>query len=342
VKKILFIFICLYAILLQGCSEENQNTVLKVHHFLPPKSNAHAKFIVPWCQKIEETSAGEITCEIYPAMQLGGTPPQLFDQARDGVVDIVWTIPGYSAGRFPGIEVFELPFMMKTAEATSQAMWDYVAENGQDEFADIHLLATHVHGPGVFHMTEKPIKTLSDLKGLKIRAPTRLTNKLISALGAIPVGMPIPSVPEALAKGVIDGTIVPYEVVPAIKANELTKFHSDSDPDERAIYTTAFIYAMNKAAYENLPQKHRKIIDDNSGRELSRWIGHVFSEGDKTGKSTVSPESINTISKTELQHWKTAADSVRDEWIEEMNQLEKNGALLFKRATELTEKYDNE
>jgi len=232
--------------------------------------------------------------------------------------------------------------MMKTAEATSQAMWDYVAENGQEEFADIHLLATHVHGPGVFHMTEKPIKTLSDLKGLKIRAPTRLTTKLISALGAIPVGMPIPSVPEALAKGVIDGTIVPYEVVPAIKANELTKFHSDSDPVERAIYTTAFIYAMNKATYEKLPQKHREIIDNNSGRELSRWIGRVFSEGDKTGKSTVSPESINTISKTELQHWKAAADSVRNDWIEEMNQLGKNGALLFERATELTEQYDNE
>ncbi len=87
---------------------------LKVSHFLPPSAPGHAKFIVPWCEKVELESKGELKCQIYPAMQLGGTPPQLFNQARDGVADIVWTLPGYTAGRFPISEVFELPFMTTT------------------------------------------------------------------------------------------------------------------------------------------------------------------------------------------------------------------------------------
>src|SRR5512134_3897905 len=82
---------------------------LKVHHFLPPGSTTHAKLITPWCARIEAESAGRMKCQIYPSMQLGGTAPQLYDQVRDGVVDVVWTLPGYNAGRFPSMEVFELP-----------------------------------------------------------------------------------------------------------------------------------------------------------------------------------------------------------------------------------------
>ena len=192
------------AVVLSACPQTEQ-AELKVHHMLSPRATAHAKFIVPWCKKIEKESAGDLKCQIYPAMQLGGSPTQLYDQVKDGVVDIMWTVPGYSAGRFPSIEVFELPFMMKDAEATSKALWDYVAQNDVREFDDVHLLAFHVHGPGYFHMIDKPVTGRADLQGLKIRAPTRQTNKLIGLLGATPVGMPVPQVPEALAKGVIDG-----------------------------------------------------------------------------------------------------------------------------------------
>ena len=99
-----------------------EEVTLKVHHFLPPGSTAHAKFITPWCDKINKESAGRLKCQIYPAMQLGGTPPQLIDQARDGIADIVWTLPGYSAGRFPAVEVFELRFMTMTAELSIRSL----------------------------------------------------------------------------------------------------------------------------------------------------------------------------------------------------------------------------
>ena len=96
---------------------------LKVHHFLPPSSTAHAKFIVPWCDKIAKESNNRMKCQIYPAMQLGGTPAQLFDQAKDGVADIIWTVPGYQAGRFTVSEAFELPFIVTSTEKGSRALW---------------------------------------------------------------------------------------------------------------------------------------------------------------------------------------------------------------------------
>src|SRR5712691_10242321 len=239
--------------------------VLKVHHFVPSTSTIHKDMIVPWCEKIQQESKGALKCQIYASMQLGGSPTQLYDQVRDGIVDIVFAVPGFSAGRFPRIEVFELPFMMKDAEGTSKALWDYVAQNDQAEFADVRPLAFNVHGPGLFHTVGRPLNSRADLHGLKIRAPTRQSSKLIAALGGTPVGMPLPQIPEALSKGVIDGVIVPWEIVPAIKVNELAKYHSETDPAQPAIYTTAFVFAMNKARYESLSAEQRKVIDANSG-----------------------------------------------------------------------------
>ena len=326
------------AAVLAACSRTD-TLELKVHHLMPPRSPAHAKIIVPWCKKIEEESDGELKCQIYPAMQLGGTPTQLYDQVKDGVADIVWTIPGYSAGRFPSIEVFELPFMMQNAEATSKALWDYVAENKLGEFDDVHLLAMHVHGPGYFHMVNKPVTSRADLQGMKIRAPTRQTNKLMEHLGATPVGMPLPQVPEALAKGVIDGTIVPYEIVPAIKADELTKFHSETDPSDPAIYTTTLLFAMNKARYESLSAKQKEVLDANSGVEVSGWAGKVLSDADAVGKASLDPKSINVIPREEIREWQKLAQPVIDDWVEDMNQRGADGKALLNSARRLTRKY---
>jgi TRAP-type C4-dicarboxylate transport system substrate-binding protein len=141
-------------------------------------------------------------------MQLGGTPVQLYDQARDGVVDVVWTLPGNTAGRFPRVEVFELPFIMNNAEATSKAYWEYIQTQAPDEFKETQVIALQVHGPGMFHSASKLIKSPADLKGMKVRGPTRQVTKLLAALGATPVGMPLPQIPDALSKGTIEGCVI--------------------------------------------------------------------------------------------------------------------------------------
>lgn len=321
-----------------------QEVTLKVAHFLPPGSTAHAKFIAPWCDKINKESGGKLKCQIYPAMQLGGTPPQLIDQVRDGVADIVWTLPGYSAGRFPAIEVFELPFMTKSAEGASRALWEYVKANKLDlsEFKDVKPILFHVHDEGQLHLVKGPIKQIADFKGLKLRAPTRQTNRFLAALGATPVGMPVPAVSDALSKGVIDGAMLPWEVVPAVKAHELVKFHSESDPKSRAMYTTAFIFAMNKAKYDSLPADLKKVIDANGGAESSAWVGKVWDESAVGARklATDRGNQFNVIPAAELQNWEKAGQTVVDAWTAEVAGKGHDGKALLKSARDLIQKYD--
>jgi len=321
-----------------------QEVTLKVHHFLSSASPAHAKLITPWCEKITKESAGRLKCQIYPSLQLGGTPPQLYDQVKDGVADIVWTLPGYNAGRFPSLEVFELPFMMTHAEGTSRALWHYVEQHAKAEFKDVHPLAFHVHGPGYIHMRDKPIRTLADMKGVKVRAPTRLTNKLIAAMGATPVGMPVPQVPEALSRGVIDGAVIPWEVVPAVRVHELTKFHTETDPKLPALYTSTFIFAMNPARYQSLPADLKRVIDANSGAELSALAGKIILEADVPGRKLAEARGNQfvMIPAAELENWRKLSQSVQEEWIKEMAGKGRDGTALIKAAQGLIAKYSQQ
>ena len=125
-----------------------ETVVLKFHSFPPMPANSNAKFVKPWGDKIEKESGGKLKVEIYPAMQLGGKPPQLVDQVRDGVVDLIWTVAGYTPGRFPRLEVFDLPFMAASSLATSQAAQNYAETVGAEDLKDYKILTVHVHAPG--------------------------------------------------------------------------------------------------------------------------------------------------------------------------------------------------
>ena len=317
-----------------------QSVTLKFHTFMAPLSNVWLSMHKPWTAKVEKESGGRIKFEGYPAMQLGGTPVQLYDQARDGVVDIVWTLPGNTAGRFPRVEVFELPFMMNNAEATSKAYWEYVQTVAPDEFKDTHVLALHVHGPGMFHSKDKLIKAPADLKGMKVRGPTRQVTKMLGAVGATPVGMPLPGIPDALSKGTINGCVIPWEVVPSVKVQELTKYHAEFDPAGGALYTTTFVMAMNKAKYNSLPPDLKKVIDNNSGLATSAWLGKVQQAGDAAGRQAAvgHGNTIFTVGPAEAQEFRRKARPIEAEWVEDMNKRGFDGRKLLDTARALIEK----
>ena len=314
---------------------------LKFHTFMAPQSNVWINMHKAWMDKVEKESGGRIKFEAYPAMQLGGTPVQLYDQAKDGVVDIIWTLPGNTAGRFPRVEVFELPFMMSNAEATSKAYWEYVQTLAADEFKEVQVLALQVHGPGVIHTVDKVIDTVDDVKGLKMRGPTRQVTKLLAALGATPVGMPLPGIPDALSKGTIQGAVIPWEVVPAVKVHELTKFHAEFDPAGGALYTTTFVMAMNKAKYNSLPADLKKIIDNNSGMETSAWLGKAQQAGDVAGRKSASDRNnkIYTIKPAEALNFRNKSKAIELEWVEDMNKRGFDGKKLLDGAKALIEKH---
>ncbi|MBZ0162558.1 MAG: TRAP transporter substrate-binding protein [Notoacmeibacter sp.] len=316
-----------------------QEVTLKLHQFLPAQANVPKLVLDVWADKVEADSGGRIKVERYPSMQLGGKPPELMDQAIDGVVDVVWTVVGYTPGRFPRAEVFELPFMMTNAEATSRAYWDMFEKEMKDtDFKDVHIVGTWVHGPGMFH-SNKPIRTVDDLKGMKLRAPTRVITGMLESLGATAIGMPVPAVPEALSKGVIDGCVIPWEVTASLKVPELVKNHTEFGSG--ALYTTAFVLAMNKAKYESLPDDLKAVIDQNSGQDFSAFAGktQAASDGPARELAVKAGNNIITLSDEEVAKWKEASRPVYDSWAKEMADKGIDGKALIAEAEALIKKY---
>jgi TRAP-type transport system periplasmic protein len=314
---------------------------LKLHHFLPPVANGHAKMLAPWAKEVETASGGKIKIDIFPSMQLGGTPPQLYDQVRDGVVDMCWTLPGSTPGRFPTTEVFELPFLAaRRGIVNAQAAQEFADEHLKEEVKDVKLISYWAHDHGLLH-TNKPINTMEDLKGLKIRNATRLVGEALKALGAVSVGMPVPQVPEALAQKVIDGVAVPWEVVPAIKVQELTKFHTEI-PGSPALYVASFFFAMNKAKYEGLPAELRAVIDKHSGQHFAKIAGNMWDDAGVGVLDMVKKRgnTISSISIEEKAKWVKACEPVHAAWIEQVKAKGLDGAKLIAAARALVAKYD--
>lgn len=294
-----------------------QEVTLKLHQFLPAQAPVPAGVLVPWMAKIEAESGGRIKFEHYPAMQLGGRPPELIDQVIDGVADVVWTLPGYTPGRFPQSEVIELPFVMTDAEAASRTYWQLGEKYLFDgEFKDVKVIGLWTHGPGLIH-SRTPITTTEDLAGVKLRAPTRVTNMMATQLGATAVGMPVPAVPEALSKGVIDATILPWEVTASIKSSELVKNHTEFPG--APLYTSAFILAMNKSVYDGLPDDLKAVIDANSGLEFSANAGKVSQDADAPARQMAVDlgNTIIELTPEQIEAWKAAAQPTIDTWIAE-------------------------
>ena len=323
------------------CGSASAEVLLKVAHFLPAGSNAQVNIIQPWCDKVAKESGGEMKCQIYPAMQLGGTPPQLLDQARDGVADIVWSVPTYSAGRYLKTEVFELPFMATNAKQGSEALWEYTQKHSLDEFKGIKPLFMHTTEGYVLH-SAKPVKAMEDMKGMKIRTATRISAKMVQALGGTPVQMPLPQVPDAISKGVVDGVLVPWEGVPATKLHEIVKYHLDAPKGSPRFANTIFVFGMNQAKYDSLSPKLKKVIDDNSGLAASALAG------EKGFDSIVEPFSklardrgntISVISDAELKRWEKATENVDDDWVKELAAKGIDGKKLIVEAKALLQKY---
>lgn len=322
------------AFTLTATSAFAQEVTLRFQHFVSPASANPTYFMQPWAEAIEEQSNGRIKVEIYPFMQLGGAAPSQYDLIRDGAIDGGWVIPGYQPNRFPEAEALELPFMTtKSAEEASAAAWNYTQRYLMDDFADVHVIAAHMHGRGVVHKIGAPVATLDDFSGLKLRGPSRTTTMLLERLGATPIGMPVPQFPEALSKGVVDGGVIPWEIAPSLKLGELTDSHTDVAGDY-SLYNLYFIWAMNKNVYEGLPDDLRAVIDANSGLMASMWAGRGHDTGDIVGRDLIAAEGnlITQFSEAETDRIRALGEEVRQDWIAEMDAKGYDGAALVTAA----------
>jgi TRAP-type C4-dicarboxylate transport system substrate-binding protein len=317
-----------------------QTITLKLSHFVPPVAPPHATFLAPWAEKVEKASGGRLKIQIYPSMQLGGTPPQLVDQIKDGVVDIGWTLPGYNAGRFPRTEVMEVPFVHTNALATTLALQDYAEKYLRDEYKDYHVLLLHAHGGTLVH-ANKAILKLEDYKGLKIRTPNRAGSVYLRAVGANAVGAPVPEVPQMLSKGVIDGAFLPYEIATPLKIFEMVKYHSELGGPQPRPSTSVFLFAMSKKAYESLPPDLRKVIDDHSGRHIAAWAGQNWDDIEKPGKEAAQKAGNNfpVMPVAEVERVRAAVKPEVEKYLKELSVAGFDASAAYIDAQALVRKY---
>jgi TRAP-type C4-dicarboxylate transport system substrate-binding protein len=311
-----------------------QEVTLRFQHFVSPKSANPKYFIEPWAKKVEADSGGRIKVELYPFMQLGGKAQNQYDLIRDGAIDGGWVIPGYQPGRFPEAEALELPFMVsKSAEQASKAAWMYTQKHLMDDFSDVHVIAVHMHGRGLIYKKGPAVAGIEDFNGLKLRGPSRAATLLLDKLGATPIGMPVPSFPEALSKGVVDGGVITWEMSPSLKLDELTDSHTDVAGD-KSLYNLYFIWAMNREVYEGLPDDLRAVIDANSGYEASVWAGRAHDMGDIEGRDAMvaSGNQVAELSAQATAQVQALGDEVVAEWIAEAAEKGLDGAALVSDA----------
>ena len=307
---------------------------LKLHHFLGPKAPAHAQMLAPWAERVEAASNGRLKIEIYPSMSLGGKPPQLIRQVRDGVVDIVWTVNGYSAGLFPRSEVFELPFVhTNDAVATNLAMAEMFDEHLAEEYEGIKVLALHVHAGQGIHMVDSPVRSADDLEGKKMRIPTRTGAWILEALGASPVGMPVPDLPQALSKKVVDGALIPWEIIRPLKVQELTKYQIEG-ADSVRFGTTVFQISMNQGSWDKLPDDLKAVVEAESGLDWIREIGEVWTKAEAGGLQAALDAGNEHIQIDEagLEGFRSRLEPVVDRWIAEVGEKGIDGQALVEAA----------
>ena len=319
----------------------SQDVTLRLHTFLPPVANPVKHFMVPWAEKIGKDSNGRIKVQIFPAMQLGGKAEQLLTQVRDGVVDIAWTLPGFTPGVMPKLEIFELPFLHRDTHSTVMALQDFIEVHMKKEFEPYHVLLVNAHAGSLF-MTRDPIRTVEDFKGMKLRSYSRTNAWILEALGVAPVQVALPELVPMLNKGTVTGSILPYEIAPAVKVQDLTEYFTTLAPPQPRLSTAIFTFLMNKKKYESLPPELKKVIDDNTGRKLAPFAIKVWDEIEVEGEKVMHSKPKNkfvSLSPEETAKFKKMVQPVFERFKDELNKSGADGGKVLADVEAMIKKY---
>jgi TRAP-type C4-dicarboxylate transport system substrate-binding protein len=227
----------------------------------------------------------------------------------------------------------------KRAIVNCKAVQEFADKHLREEFREVHPICVWAHGEGLIH-ARKEVRAMDDLRGLKLRFPSRLNGEALRALGAAPVGMPVPQVPEAVSQGVIDGAVVPWEVIPSLRLHEMLKNHTEI-PGSPTLYTTTFILAMNRAKYEGLPEEARRVLDANSGMAAAEMAAKPWDEQGPVVEQMVRRRGnqITVIAEEEKARWVAATLPVIESWQAGTRERGFDGAALLSEARALVAKH---
>ena len=281
-----------------------------------PKHTMQTKVFEPWAEKINKLSNGKVKVTFFPGGALGKTPDH-YDLAEKGITDISYTLHDYTPGRFPMTTVFELPFIIKSATGTSKAMWQVYEEfpEFQKEYRKVKVLGLFCHPAGNFNSIQKPIKSLEDLRGMKFRTASPHVTDALKLFGAVPVNMPITETYTALERGVVEGTVLPWEGNFVFKLAELLKYGTETD-----FYTMTMLVVMNKRKWDSLPEDIKKIIDETTGMAMSAEAGKVYDETNDPMRQLCTKKGMQSLQlpMEEKKKLEKLTMPLRDKWVKDM------------------------
>jgi TRAP-type C4-dicarboxylate transport system substrate-binding protein len=276
---------------------------LKLASFVPPTHVIWTDVITPWTREVAKVSNNQLTIRMFPAMQLGGRPPDLYRQMVQGISDITFTLPGYTSAEFPMMALTELPGAAESAEDGTRKIWKLFDQFLGRDFKDAKVLMLWNSDSASLMSRAKPIRTLEDFKGLRIRTPSAAQSAQLEALGATPVDMPANQIYNNLDRGVIDASMIPMSAALDFKLIEVVKYFTINAPLGRS----PFLVAMNRSRYEKLPPNLKKVIDDTTGLTLSLKGAETYDKkNDEAIAAAKKTREMIALSPQERQRWAAA------------------------------------
>jgi TRAP-type transport system periplasmic protein len=289
---------------------------LRLSTFVPPVHVIYREIIMPWAEEVAKATNGQVKVTLYPSMQLGGKPPELFRQTADGVVDLSFTLPGYTSPAFPRTQMIELPGLKEDGLAATNMMWDLLDPYLAPEYQGTKVIALWGAEDAGLMSRGKAIRSMDDLKGLRMRAPSAAQAKQLEVMGAVPIAAPITQVYPGLERGTMDGAMVPFTTILDFRLGEVAKGFTISGP---IFGRSSFLIAMNKKKYDSLPSAARAAIDKLSGRQLSLKATEVYiKRAEQAVESVRGKADVYELPKSEQDRITKTLRPIIDEWIKEM------------------------
>ena len=284
---------------------------LKFAVFTPEAEMTHQVVMKPWAERVNKDSNGTLGIQMFPNGALGRNPGLQTKMLQDGVADIAWVIPSYTPGVYLDDDVFELPNIIQDSIEGSQAAWHLLQKGKLRGYDQYYMIGLFTSSPYTFH-TNFPVRKAEDLKGKKIRAVGTISTESVKALGAVPEGMPFPQLPEAISRGVIDGTTGHPIAVYDFGVSRVTNSHFLG-----RIGTVTLGIFMNKAKFDSLPPAAKAAIEKHRGEELSRAFGKMSENrnDELIAEWQKDPKRIVTVlTKEQTADWDKTLAPVVTQW----------------------------
>ena len=318
---------------------------LKLHHPYSADSAFHRNFLLPWTAKVEQQSGGRIRFHLYPDSPSGESGLGLYDSVREGdAVHVAWTPVPVSPQHFPRLTAMQQPFTVRGAEGGSRAMWEYTVANDvlDRDFDEVRVLAMHFGDAARLHFGKAFPTAPTDMGGRRIAAVAPADAELLKAAGAEPVLLSADRVVAAVEEGAVDGALLSWERTTAVGLDRIVRSHVDLRAGTPGMTSAAFVLVMGVRTFRSLPDDLKTVVEANSGRETSAWLGRVLDEAGVQARAAAVArgDSVRTMTQQEEDRWLAAARSVSNAQAAALERTNVRASPLFESAREQLQEFD--